>query len=265
MEYVIIGGDARFDWLARLLRQRGERVKTMGREGAPAWDAEALSRAWRAVVNFPPKLSGSAMSFEAVLAALPADARLYACGPWHPGADERVVDLWADEVLILKNAQLTAEGALAAAMGALETALTETRCLVIGLGRIGQALTRLLTALGAPVTAASRSEEKRGRAAELGVAAVDTARIAEDLPGHGLVFNTAPGLVLDGNALRRADPSALIVDLASPPYGVDLRAAWENGLRAWREPGLPGRYCPGSAAWALLAAMDRSERRAFDA
>ena len=40
-------------------------------------------------------------------------------------------------------------------------------------------------------------------------------------------------------------------------YGIDLRAAWNRGLRAWREPGLPGRYCPQSAARALLSAIER--------
>ena len=50
---------------------------------------------------------------------------------------------------------------------------------------------------------------------------------------------------------------ALIIDLASLPCGVDLRAAWALGLRAWREPGLPGRHCPESAAAALYRAMRR--------
>ena len=47
------------------------------------------------------------------------------------------------------------------------------------------------------------------------------------------------------------------IDLAGIPYGVDLRTAWRMGVRAWREPGLPGRYCPHSAARAILNAMDR--------
>jgi len=52
----------------------------------------------------------------------------------------------------------------------------------------------------------------------------------------------------------------MLIDLASPPYGIDLRAAWNRGLRAWREPGLPGRYCPQSAAEAILNALDRIGR-----
>ena len=263
MDYIIIGGDARFGWLARLLRRRGETVGTTFREaveGVPALDAAALARAKRAIVNIPPRLAGSDLSLDELLALMPEDATVYACGPGHPHEDGRVVDLWSDEAMILENAALTAEGALAAAMKASDTALRDMRCMVIGWGRIGRALTELLVGLGAKATVASRSETGRNRAVERGAEAVPTGEVTAALPGHRLIFNTAPGMVLDADALRCADGDAMIVDLASPPYGVDLFAAWDLGLRAWREPALPGRYCPRSAARALLNAIDRSER-----
>ena len=263
MDYVIIGGDARFGWLARLLRGRGEAVGTVFREPArdvPALDLPAVVRTKRAVVNVPPRIDGAKLSFDELLALLPESATVYACGPGHPDGDGRVIDLWANEALIRENAALTAEGALVAAMRASDTAIRDARCLVIGWGRIGRALTERLVGLGAQVTVASRSEQGRHRAVERGAEAVATASVADALPGRRVVFNTAPGMVLDADALRHADADTLIVDLASPPYGVDLTAAWSLGLRAWREPALPGRYCPRSAALALLNAIDRNER-----
>ena len=116
----------------------------------------------------------------------------------------------------------------------------------------------LLVAMGAHVTVASRTAAHRRRAIERGAEAASTGSIALSMPSHRLILNTAPERVLDAAALERADDDAMIIDLASPPYGVDLRAAWSRGLRAWREPGLPGRHCPESAAKALLAAMDRA-------
>lgn len=263
MKTIIVGGDARFDGLARLLKQRGEAVGTVLREpvpGVPALGLEALETAEDVVVNCPPKTGGEALTFEELLEKLPRDARVFACGPRHPDFDPRVIDLWADEALLVENAGLTAEGAICAAMNASDAAIPETRCLVVGWGRIGRALTERLVALGARVTVASRSESGRNRAVERGAEAVETERLARALPGHGLVFNTAPGSVLDVRTLERADGDALLIDLASPPYGIDLAAAWSRGLRAWREPGLPGRYCPRSAARAILRAMDRLER-----
>ena len=62
-------------------------------------------------------------------------------------------------------------------------------------------------------------------------------------------------MVLDEDALSGTRGGTLMIDLASVPYGVDLRAAWRRGILAWREPGLPGRYCPRSAAKALAEAI----------
>ena len=258
MNTIIVGGDARFEYLARLLSERGQSVSFYGREICPwagAADREALRWADAVVMNCPPK---SDLKLENVLEAVSDSARVVACGPGHPDIDDgRVIDLWVDEALLWDNARLTAEGALASAMRASTRALAGMDCMVIGWGRVGRALTELLVALGMRVTVASRTPAGRNRAVGRGAEAADTARIAEALPGRKLIFNTAPAMVLDGAALGQADPDAMLIDLASPPYGIDLRAAWNRGLRAWREPGLPGRYCPQSAAEAILNAMDR--------
>lgn len=263
MDYVIIGGDERFAHLARLLSRRGARVGTIGRErlGEPASaQAQAIGEAERIVVNCPPATRARELTLEALLKLARPDARVYLCGPRHPEiSDGRLADLWADEALILENARLTAEGATASAMRAGTRSLRDLPCLVVGWGRIGRALTEILVALNARVTVASRWPEHRSRAAERGAETVDTASVGAALPGRKLIVNTAPQLVLDAAALSGADSDAMLIDLASPPYGIDLHAAWALGLRAWREPGLPGRYCPHSAAQALLSAMDRFE------
>lgn len=267
MDYVIIGGDDRFSHLARLLSERGHSVGTLGkgphRETAADWQA-MLQGAKNVVVNDPPRFRGAGMTTEEIMAFAPRDARVFACGPLHPHVkDGRLADLWADEALLVENARLTAEGAVSSAMRASSRCLRGMGCMVIGWGRVGQALTELLVALNAWVTVASHTPANRLRAAERGAEAVDTARVGAALPGHGLIFNTAPQLVLDAAALSGADRDAMLIDLASPPYGIDLHAAWALGLRAWREPGLPGRYCPQSAAQALLSAMARHGKEAL--
>jgi len=246
MDYWIVGGDERFRRLAGLLEASGRSAAVA--EGLPARPGEVKNL----VMNCPPR----GVARDAAVAASKG-GRLLLCGPGHPAPGEGVVDLWADEALVLENARLTAEGAVSAAMRASDRALGETRCLVVGWGRVGRALTELLVALGARVTSASRSEAGRHRALERGAEAVDTGRVAGALPGQGLIFNTAPAPVLGEGELRRADRDAMLIDLASPPYGIDLAAAWALGLRAWREPALPGRYCPQSAAEALLKAIER--------
>ena len=169
-------------------------------------------------------------------------------------------DLWQDERLQLENAWLTAEGAICAAMNESKASLKDCHCLIIGWGRIGKALTELLIGMSARVTVASRSEKGRNGAAGRGAESVSTYRMPEAVRGKQIIFSTAPERVLDETALKHAEPEVLIIDLASAPFGVDIEAAHGLNLRAWREPRLPGRYCPFSAARALLQAIIRAER-----
>ena len=169
----------------------------------------------------------------------------------------RVFDLMAGpKRFCAATPSLTAEGALFAAMRAQEKALRDCDCLVIGWGRIGRALTEMLVALGARATVASRAERSRRRRRSAARSRGDP-RPRAISECKRLVFSTPPFPVLQEAELARAGRDACIIDLSSPPYGVDVEAAHRLGLRAWREPGLPGRYCPESAALAIAAAFEK--------
>ena len=262
MEYAIVGGDARFAYLTRLLCLCGCDARAVNGArcdvpGVLTAERSELLQARTVVMNWP------CPEGETILAELKAGTNVLFCGPGKP---ERIpcelnfTDIWLDEQLQLENAWLTAEGAICAAMNESKASLKDCHCLVIGWGRIGKALTELLIGMRAHVTVASRSEKGRNRAAERGAECVSTYRMPQAVRGKQIIFSTAPERVLDENALRYAENDAMIIDLASPPYGVDTEAARELGLRAWREPKLPGRYCPFSAARALLQAIIRAER-----
>ena len=261
MDYAVIGGDARFAYLTRMLMSAGWDARAVNGDssetpGVARAGLDALAGARNAVLNWP------IPDGEEILRRLAPGSRAFFCGPGAPGpAPEGVecVNLWRDERLLLENAWLTAEGAISSAMRAGRASIRDCQCLVIGWGRIGRALTEMLVGLNARVTVASRSPKGRSNAIERGAESVSTCDLAAALPGKQIVFSTPPARVLGAEELRRAEPDAMILDLASPPYGVDLDAAWALGLRAWREPGLPGRYCPFSAARALMRAILRAE------
>jgi dipicolinate synthase subunit A len=158
-----------------------------------------------------------------------------------------------DEAYTLENAALTAEGALFTAVARMNRALRGSQCLVIGYGRIGKALTGLLRAMGAKVTVAARREESRREAGENSLSIEE---MPQALPRMDVIFNTVPAPVLEEKELRRVKPQCVMIDLASAPYGIDRDAAEALGLRAFLESGLPGRYCPVSAAETLLSYME---------
>lgn len=159
-----------------------------------------------------------------------------------------------DEVYTQENAALTAEGALFTAVARMNRALRGSKCLVIGYGRIGKALTGLLRAMGAMVTVAARREESRREAGENSVSIQE---IPQVLPRMDVIFNTVPAPVLEEKELRQVKPQCVMIDLASAPYGIDRDAAEALGRKAFLESGLPGRYCPLSAAETLLNYMER--------
>ena len=159
-----------------------------------------------------------------------------------------------DENYTQENAALTAEGALFTAVARMNRALRGSQCLVIGYGRIGKALTGLLRGMGAVVTVAARREESRREAGENSVSMQEMPQV---LPRMDVVFNTVPAPILGEKELRQVKPQCVLIDLASAPYGIDRDAAEALGLNAFLESGLPGRYCPLSAAETLLNYMER--------
>lgn len=167
----------------------------------------------------------------------------------------RLVELADDEELALLNAVPTAEGAIALAMANMRTTLHASRALVVGLGRCGQQITRLLLALGAHVVAVAFNRVESARAYVWGVPAVAPEQLQEAVQDVDVVFNTAPVVTLEEPVLTRMRPDAVIVDIASEPGGTDFRAAERRGLRAIHALGLPGRVAPRTAGRILASVV----------
>ena len=155
-----------------------------------------------------------------------------------------IVDYLEREELSLKNAIPTAEGAVQIALEELPVTLNGLRVLIVGMGRIGTALSEILKGFGADVTAAVRNERGAAKARIAGIKSVCTDKIPTD---YGLVFNTAPELVFNRELLAEFSEKTLFIDLASKPGGIDFESASELGIRAIWALGLPGKTAPVTA------------------
>ncbi len=166
-------------------------------------------------------------------------------------ADEagvELIDYFARPELTTLNAIPTAEGCLSLLMQKRRRTLWDSAILVVGYGRVGQALAQRLAALGARVTAAARSAGQRALALSHGCAdAADTAELERIAPGFGTVVNTAPAPLLTARVLAALPAGSLIVDLASRPGGTDFAAAKAMGHTAIHALSLPAVYAPESA------------------
>jgi len=172
---------------------------------------------------------------------------------WQP------VNIQEDDVYIRDNALISAEGALHAAMSRVDYTLRGALCAVVGYGRIGQELTRLLLATGATVHVIARREASRKLAASNGAQVFDLSEMTKAFCGVQMLFNTVPCRIIDCGHLQSLMPGALIMELASPPYGFELEKAQSLGFDAILESGIPSRYAPRTAARLLMDHLEAGE------
>lgn len=152
-----------------------------------------------------------------------------------------------DDVAIL-NSVPSAEGAVQMAMEATNITIHSSESFVLGLGRFGLTLVRLLKGMGSRVTVAARKSSDLARAEEMGVGAVHLSELSSAIHKAEIVFNTIPALVLNRAVLEKMSPEAVIIDLASIPGGTDFEYAKTLGIKAQLAPGLPGIVAPKTAA-----------------
>jgi len=162
-----------------------------------------------------------------------------------------IFDYFDSESFQIKNAYITAEAALSIAMNGLGRSLRGARVCVTGFGRIAKHIVALLLPFGASVTVAARKESDLAFAESLGC---EVLRIREDkgwlLPlrnGYDVIYNTVPCWLFERDFLASVSKKTFIIDLASPPGGVDIRAARELSANVSWATSLPGKYAPESA------------------
>ena len=252
MEFHIMGGDERQRLLADYIRARGFTVTTsyIAGEEPPRWEADVL------ILPLPCTKDGEHLHapsakesplLQEIFSSF--RGRLLLGGMLPNFAPRSAVDYYRAEEVLLANAALTAENALALAITETPFALAGSAVLVLGGGRIGQFLAMKLKGLGARVTVAARRAETIALCRALGC----EGKFYEDVAYHRyrLVLNTVPARVLDRERLAMLPREAVLIELASAPFGFDRAEAMAMGLQVCNGASLPGRYSPESAAAVL--------------
>ena len=166
------------------------------------------------------------IALDDVLALCQPDVAVIGGNLNHPALEGyTTVDLLKDPFYVTENAAITAHCALGLISTFLPVTLPGQEVLVIGYGRIGKCMAKLLKDLGAAVTVAARKDADRAMSQVSGYQAV--------VPGnwnpkkYRVIVNTAPAPLLDA---ADCAPNALLLDLASNRGITGNRVNWARGL-----------------------------------
>jgi dipicolinate synthase subunit A len=156
-----------------------------------------------------------------------------------------------DRSLMLQRTPAIIEGLIRIVIENTAITIHNATACVVGQGTIGAVLARYLVALGAHTHVAARNPEHRAAAYVAGATPHVLTELPELAPRLDLLFSTVPTRVVGEDVLARLPKSALVVDLAAPPGGVDFEAAKRLGLTAIWGRGLGSRapVTVGASQW----------------
>ncbi len=277
----LLGGDSRHAMLASALCRMGYEVAAWGTypdtgEAVRCKEKEsAINGAAAVILPLPLSQDGETLSCPALcekrvplysLFSLGDKDTLWLCGRGSAAtaaiakdAGIELYDYFLSEELQIKNAMLTAEGAVELALRELPVTLYSSNITVFGYGRTGKALARTLNALGVHVLVAARSTASIATAEINGCSALSLSKpdFAKRLfaTEPDIIFNTVPAKVITREIMEGLPSDCRIIDLASLPGGVDTEAAEELGISVIRALSLPGKTAPLSAARLIADAV----------
>ncbi|MDR7855788.1 dipicolinate synthase subunit DpsA [Tissierella sp.] len=158
------------------------------------------------------------------------------------------IDLLEREEMAVLNAIPTAEGAIQVAMENIDITLHGSNIMILGFGRIGKILAKMLHGIGSNVFVEARNHTDLAWISSYGYIPIHLDSINDYIHNMDVVFNTIPTMVLGENLLVKMKKESLIVDLASIPGGIDFKKAEELEIKTIWALGLPGKVAPITAA-----------------
>jgi dipicolinate synthase subunit A len=267
--YLVIGGDARMVHLSSLLQKRHSVTTACMEEGAGQsltdefLIMDALQKTANVVLPIPyskdavhiwAPLSSALVRLADLFSRLrPGQTVFFGSAQMPDGIETpaKKVNFLECEKYAYANARETAEIALGLLIVKYRFSPYRKHILVLGYGRIAKILGALLKSLNAHVAIAARKEADIYLAASLGLGSFHIFELAKNINRFDCVVNTIPGRVIGMAELRAMRDQALLIDIASKPYGVDFEAASVLKKNVFLEQGLPGKYMPGAEAQAL--------------
>lgn len=262
----VIGGDLRQLTLARLLKKEGYHVFLYGfdkdiavEDPEPEPDKSFVLNADIIILPVPVTFDGASINSPYAKEPMPIDVFLNGVNPSavvfggqiQPNLQKAFEEYGIAYRDYLKREELSVKNAIPTAEGAIEIAMSETyitihgsKCLVLGYGKIGKILSRMLSGIGAQTFVEARKYADLAMIEGHGYEPLPLDLLKGRIGEFDIIFNTVPALILDDELLAHVKKDTLIIDLASKPGGVDFEAAKAYGVKVIWALSLPGKVAP---------------------
>lgn len=163
-------------------------------------------------------------------------------------SEMKYCDYYENEAYVLKNAQLTSQGAVRLLLENTNEFLVGKKALVTGFGRIGKSLAFLLKSLGIKVFIAARREEAAVEASAFGFEVISFSALKGAMFYFDFIFNTVPSVVFSYRDIAHINDGSIYFELASDPFGAEKKNFELLGKKYVHGGALPGRFYPSAVA-----------------
>ena len=260
---LILGGDQRNRIVLDILRERGFSVEYFSdtrRENTQAILQHISQTEYQLLPMMLAEQPICGLARAELFEACPAHSHVFggaATQHWIKACQDKghcLVQLLQNETLAAENAYYTAEGAIGLVQELSKASMYQTKCVVVGSGRIATALCRMLKIHTPYVTVLARNKKRMAELALQQIGCLEIEQQGNAFENAEIVFNTVPDTIIDPGALCKMAKTGIYVELASAPYGCP----WEripDGIHKVLGNGLPGKRFPFSAAKSMAEVM----------
>lgn len=283
----VLGGDKREVHIARRFFEMGYSVMGYGQpptsdDSLVANSASAAVKAARWIVCpmpglgagdvvYAPAARSSVVLNEGLIAS--SDARSgglvvgEASGSVVAVADQlgiRLFEMKKDRALSIRLTTAVAEAVIGLLIENTDKTLPECLTLVLGYGAVaGQALD-LLSSWNCPTIIAARNQAARARAEQRGAKAISFDDRVQAMDEADIVINTIPSFAAIPQTAYQQLKATLVIDVASPPGGMDHEAMLSLGIPVIWARGLAGGRAPVSSGNAQVDYILRAIEQGAD-
>lgn len=155
-------------------------------------------------------------------------------------------DIIKDEEFAILNTVPTVEATIKIIIENTKNIIQNSRCLIMGFGRIGKILSYKIQALSLRTTVipTNKIEEAWGKAYGYDIITFEKIKDRKEiLSEYDIIINTIPKIILKEEELKNIRNDALIIDLASKPFGIDRNFMKEQEMNFIEALGLPRKNC----------------------